>query len=367
MKIGILTYHRSHNYGALLQAVALREVLMRQGAQVFYVDYWPEYHKDMYRLFNQGNFWSVGTYQKIKYLISLALRSDKILLRRKRFSSFIAKYIQPYCRPLSSEMDYIVFGSDQIWRKQSGLGDKLNPVYFGEWDFGKAQLVSYAASMGIIKLNDSDRSDIKRWLNSFKGVSVREESLKKELENIGIKDVSLTLDPTLLLNKEEWVKILSIKDKDSEKQPYVVVYDLMRGSFAMEAIKKFATDHGYEVRVLTGSVEGYMPQKGYAKTAGPKEMVKIIAQSECVFTSSFHGLVFSIIFNKPFYAAFKQNAGRAESLLSIIGHQERLLSSGISVIPNLKEIDYDKVNERLGNLREHSLNFIKRTILNEGR
>ena len=358
MKIGILTYHRSQNYGALLQAVALKRTLNKLGHKVSFIDYWPAYHKDMYRILRNDNFRSVGILKKCKTILSVCLRLLPILKRKKKFNSFISSYILPYCSSLHSHYDVVICGSDQIWRKQSGLGNKFNPIYFGGGQIQTKSYVSYAASMGPINLNEEERSVLYNWLINFKYLSVRESSLKEALDSIGLSDVMQVLDPTLLLSKDEWEKLIPFR-KDN-KHKYLVVYDLLKDSFDMTAIRNFASRNKLKIRVLKGAVQSIIPNSKENQTAGPKEMLSLISGADYVFTSSYHGLAFAIIFAKPFFASFSKNSERAESLLNLINQRSRLLPPMASDIPTISNIDYENVQEILGSARKKSIEFLKK-------
>ena len=119
MKIGILTYHRSHNYGALLQAIALRKVLSDMGNEVFFIDYWPNYHRHMYALFSVK--WLInrpGRKSKLLYIKDCLLHCSVRKQRKQNFDLFISHFILPYISSCDDSYDVIVHGSDQIWRKQ---------------------------------------------------------------------------------------------------------------------------------------------------------------------------------------------------------------------------------------------------------
>jgi hypothetical protein len=358
MKIGILTYHRSHNYGALLQAVALRHVLEQLGHDVYFVDYWPEYHKDIYRIYNHACLNKLSLLRKLKYIISATLSYPKIRKRRIGFNHFISKFILPYTKNVNSKFDCLVYGSDQIWRKQPGLGNnKLNSVYFGEHEISTLKHWSYAASMGIITLNEKEKSDIHQWLSKFEKISVRETDLRNAILDCGVSNVKQVLDPTMLLSKEDWIQLLSLSILEEEK-PYILFYDLLPNSFNMTYLNEFAIKNNCEIKTIKGSVQSLQKQSNELPFVTPKGMVELIANARYVFTSSFHGLVFALIFNKQVYAAFSKNSTRAKSLLDDLGLSERLLLPK-SIIPDMPSIDYRKVESKLQELRKDSINFLR--------
>lgn len=357
MKVGILTYHRSHNYGALLQAIALRHAIAKLGHDVYFLDYWPKYRKEMYEPINKMYLRRVSMCKKIKYLCTYPLKYIPVKKRFNKFQKFIERYVEPYCIPCSTKCDIIVCGSDQIWRKQSNLNNKLDPRYFAEGEFFTDEYISYAGSMGIIDLEEEDRANIKKWLSKFSYISVRENNLKLELEKMQIKPIiTQVLDPTLLLESNDWQKLFSISN--TVKKPYVLFYDLMSGSFEESLLRKFAKENNYDFKILSGAANGIKKNNDVEYYADPEGMIKLIANASFVFTSSFHGLVFSIIFKKNFYCAFNNNSDRAKSLLDVIGESNRLLSPMVDRIPPLTNIDYDKVFLKLNVERRLSQEFI---------
>ena len=161
MKIGILTYHRSHNYGALLQAIALRKVLADMGHEVTFIDYWPAYHRHMYALFSfhwmmsRKGIWSKWSYLKYCFCNYSARKKRKL-----SFDKFISEYIEPYTSSMDESYDVVIHGSDQIWRKQPEI-NTYNPVYFGCHDIVARRKVSYAASIGTPPQKDEEKQIIK--------------------------------------------------------------------------------------------------------------------------------------------------------------------------------------------------------------
>lgn len=362
MKIGILTYHRSHNYGALLQAAALRYFLSSLGHDVFFIDYWPEYHKRMYRIIDIQYIKEHSLFESFKYLLRESLVLPIKIGRKQKFYKFIGKNIEPYCKGVDDWFDCIIYGSDQIWRKQPGLNKQFNPVYFGDGNFKTHHHVSYAASMGVESLEEEDSEKINKWLGKFKAISVRETSLKKYLDSIGVNDVKLSIDPTLLLDKEEWKRLALKNNFGNDKKRYALFYDLMAGSFDKEVIRKYADKRGLELITITGSAKCCNYKKNIHAVLNPFEMINYVSNAECVFTSSYHGLVFSLIFNKKVFASFRHNSSKAESLLDHVGLRDKILIEPMAGDIQDINIDYDKCNDSLRLMRRDSMKWIKNTI-----
>ena len=358
MKIGILTYHRTLNYGACLQAVATRVALQKMGHEAYYVDYWPKYHSEQYKAFSIGRFFSLGLRSRLYYLVE----SIKWYKYRKtiidNYELFFKEYIYPYCKPVDEEFDCIIYGSDQIWRKQDALKG-YNPVYFAENDLKAKKHIAYSASMGILPQKEKDRLKIKDLVQNFNSIAVRERNLKELLASLGIEDVKLTIDPTLLLSSCEWNNVIPTTEENNAK--YVLIYGISSVAFNLDYINEFAKAHNCQIKVLSGTASS-LDTDELITTANPSKFISLIRNAEYIFTSSFHGLAFSIIYHKEFFASYSTNSNRAETLLESAGISGRLLPPS-SIIPNdIKKIDYSSVDLNLSKLREASLNYLKDAI-----
>ena len=356
MKIGIVTYHRTLNYGAVMQALATRFVLEEMGHEAYYVDYWPDYHKEMYALFPKHKFFKFSLRKKIAFLLSFIKNYNSKKRRIDNFEKFFQTHIYPYCRPIDNTYDVVVYGSDQIWRKQPVLGT-YNPFYFGVNEIKTKHHISYAASMGNLPDNDADKAIIKNLVIHLDRISVRENNLKQFLLSLGVKNVSLSLDPTLLLNSEMWNKYLPTKKYIGEK--YALLYFLRSNPFDMNEIKKFTKGIGLKLIVLRGYADTKETNTNIT-TSSPYEFVRLIKNADYVFSASFHGLAFSIIYGKQVFASFNTNASRAESLLTPLGMSDRLIDPMSSIPKNAQSIDYEDVRNRITKLRECSLNYFTR-------
>lgn len=358
MKIGIVTYHRTLNYGACLQAIATRVVLERLGHEVYYVDYWPEYHKDAYKTFSIKRLLKLGLRSKYYYLVEFIRFHNFRKKRIDNFAPFFEKYITPYCKPCDESFDVIIYGSDQIWRKQGALKD-YNPVYFGENAFIAPKHIAYSASMGILPTQENDLRRIKQLISNLDCIAVREQNLKNLLESLDRTDVSLTLDPTLLLNAEQWDSILPTPN--TIRQKYVLVYGISSVPIEMSEIIKFAHSRGCSVKVLLGVAKEEDGVSTFT-TQDPSMFISLIKSADFVITSSFHGLVFSIIYAKEFLASYMGNSNRAETLLKILGIEGRILKNGESIPQHLPQLDYSQINNVLKKKVIESTKYIVNSI-----
>lgn len=354
MKIGILTYHRTHNYGGCLQALATRVFLEEQGHEVSYIDYWPDYHKRMYAVFNKDSFKRNNICGKISYLFNMVCTFANVRKRQKIFESYFEEYVYPYCKPITEQYDVIVYGSDQIWRKQVALND-YNPVYFGRNCFQAKKHIAYAASMGKLPESEEDDKRIVAMLKNLDAISVRENTLKDYLERLGFKNIYQTIDPTLLLDAGSWNKIVPYQPYQGCK--YILVYALWGEVFNMDSINALAKRENMIVKTLRGKVIK-KDSETEISLVGPIEFLNLIRNASYVFSSSFHGLVFSVIYHKQVYVSFKVNGGRAKSLLNALGISDRYLENYQELPSLMPSIDYDKIEQKLNVLRNNSRDFL---------
>lgn len=321
MRIGILTYHRSHNYGALLQAYALKEYISSLGKDVCFIDYWPHYHQEMYALWKPSQFRKASIMGKIRMLLIYLLFSWKRKRRMVLFERFIAKYILPLAS-VDDRFDLVVYGSDQIWRYQDHASYKgYNPVYFGDKTITSKSKISYAASMGVIKLSEKDRSQLSDWLLNLDMISVREEDLRDAIRPLTSKDIRLVVDPVFLLPQDSWKSIMSPRQR---KGRYILSYNLQLNSLTRQVAKMVGEKMRLPIVEIKGGIYLF-DSDGKRSMVGPCEFLSWIYYSDCVVSSSFHGIAFSILFKKCVYATLTRNMGRARSLLNKVGLEDHFV------------------------------------------
>jgi hypothetical protein len=360
MKIGILTYHRSHNYGAVLQAFALKKFLLQNGfIDVKFIDYFPDFHKSMYSNIKPKKFADLSLKGKImyyKYLIKYFL--PEYISQQRRINSFNRfikkKIISKNPGSCDSEYDIIIYGSDQIWRKEKKATPQgFKKIYFGSVPLKAKKKIAFSASMGIIELNNDDKEFLKIALKNFNAISVREIQLKNELKKISDLPIEHTVDPVLLL-KDSW---LLYTKKINYRKEYILVYNLFNDDILNEIAKQVSEKYSYELVYLTGKIDRINRNKKVKYNVNPLEFITLISNSKFVITSSYHGVLFSIIFEKQFYCYLDWNIDRVKSVLNLLGLSERFVTN--DPVLNLKDkIDYKRVNKILEKEILKSKNFI---------
>lgn len=351
MKIGILTYHRAHNYGAMLQAYALRAFLRSQGYTADFIDYWPDSHNQQYALFKP----IVGDtlIRKVKNLIVSILTLFRRHRRIKQFQNFTESYLNlsskiqytSDCPNISEQYDCVVVGSDQIWRNHITDTQYIgfDPVYFCQ-NFSKdTYCISYAASMGIIRMTSQEYATLKTYLQAFDSILVRENKLKELVEELGIP-AKTVVDPTLLLSKEQWNELLPKSRYRREK--YVLYYELLPSPKALVFAQKKAEAIGCKLLIMDASIHTF-PQKGHIEDASPINFLHAIRDAEFVIATSFHGTAFSIIFEKQFLTlGLNKNADR---VLTLLGHLD-ILEHYQNEPKTVANINYKQLSESYNQL-----------------
>lgn len=341
-KIGILTFNRPINYGALLQAYALKTVVSSY-AETDVINYYCPYIEDFYNPFN--NF--------IKGIV----RTIVFGKRNKRFKKFIAELSTEdvYNKQSIRDVTYnkIIVGSDQVWN----YGCSGNDETFLLPDI-QTQKYSYAGSFGVSELPDEQVPFFKKCLSDFRYISVRERTGQDICkQQLGLES-ELVLDPTLLLTKQDWAQRFQPL---SAKKGYVLIFAPKHNETLQSTAKKLAQQLRLPIYNLSVEVTNRFGDK-VIKNAGPKQWVELFYNASFIVTDSFHAMAFSINFNKPFFVFTNNNrSSRLADFLGMLGLQNRLNPS-FEEIDATAKIDYESVNNVLENERKKSISFIEKII-----
>ena len=257
MKIGILTYHRAENYGAMLQAYALRKYLLGLGHDVSFVDYWPSYHVNYFKIFSWDRFKKANWKGKIVYLLGATVWLCPRMTRSKRLQRFIHERLGVTGKPRYNEntkatehYDVVVYGSDQIWRKQNMGGVGFDDWYFGAENVVADKKIVYAGSMGTVKTTEKDDAYVKKMMQNFERISVREADLDSYLKGLGVASQQV-IDPVFLLSKEEWE---AVADKKQEKRKYILFYNLLNKPESVRFAERLSKETGLPIKELNKNI-----------------------------------------------------------------------------------------------------------------
>lgn len=351
MKIGILTYHRAENYGALLQAYATRTFLKGLGYEVDFVDYWPVYHSEYYKVFSMASFKRSSLKGKLTKLGRLILVGHKLCQRKRIMLHFIHEQLGLPLRPeyeganeVTKPYDAVIYGSDQIWRKQGLGGVEFDDWYFGSDNVQAKKKIVYAGSMGKIATNAQDDAYVKEQMAHFGQISVREDDLLEYLKGLGVNSVRVC-DPVFLLSRKQWEEI-SVAPK-IKQQHYILFYNLLITKESAAFAKALSVETGLPVYEITKKTSLFSRDTHLISDASVGEFLGLVRGADYVVSNSFHGVAFSIILEKQFFAVgMGEKANRVISLLNSVGLSDRYRESAQQFISSSK-IDYSQVKRFL--------------------
>lgn len=368
MKIALITVQNANNYGAILQAFAMQEVLKKFGD----VEVLHYKNRHISRSFDLIRF---------KPTIHGLLGSGKDVCRVfpryrviKKFKRFIAESLNltdnmDYAGLVSAEgYDLYVAGSDQIWNPDCvGSSGKLDLGYFLDFVPSNIRKISYASSMGSYRYTDKQSEQVKSLLSSFNSLAVREEDTQKYLQILVEKPVKHVLDPTLLLKKNEWRNLLSLGAGNSNSNKYILLYTVPKVPLLREVVSFYSKLLNLEVISIDQGLSAGAKVDRHIRDAGPLEFIELFDNAEFIITDSFHGTCFSLIFQKPFVAvSTKKHSNRIESLLSLVGLENRLIKESFHSDDAKIDINVSpKAYERLDKAREDSIDYITKSINND--
>ena len=374
MKIYIITFHDTFNFGATLQCCALSCYLNANNHNVEVINYIPKYIQNKKSALKEFNSMKNrhGLTGKIKAFlrgIYYYAHINTIKRRDLRYKVFLNKNIQitDFVSSISDldsfkETDLYICGSDQIWNPVLTGGD-FDRAFFLE--FAKGRKVAYGVSTGEADLA-SNGDELRKLTSDFEYISVREKKTAEELSSILNRNVEVVLDPTLLLDAQDYAGMEMPLD---EKGPYLLFYNVSPAPLATSTALKIANEKGFRIIDISPSPFVRVPGAKKVDDIGPGEFLSYIKNAECVVTNSFHGTVFSIIYRKSFYSIpHKKRSGRVVDLLELTGLSERLITDSDSV--SYKSLDYVSAYESLNEARKKSIDFLQKCLtisnLNEG-
>lgn len=365
MKIGLVTIYTVPNFGSVLQAFATQKLLEKLGHECKIINYaYPnEWHY-------QHGFNRPSTFRSL--LRNLGLKAQH--RKKKILDNFCETYLNltplymnldSLCKEKWDDYDVFIAGSDQIWNAKYLKGDSFFMLSFVP---DGISCISLASSFALKEIPEEYVVKYKKGLSRFKAFSVREKNgvdiIQKQL---GInKDVSVCLDPTLLLSKEEWLQLIP-RSKFKKKRSYILFYMLTYAfeprPYIFEVLKYFQQQMDCEVIALEG-----FTKKKYAlgikmsetSDSSIPEFIDLFSNADLVITSSFHGTAFALNFGVPLISIVPDNDGddRQSCLLNSVGAENCIVKVGENISNIEPQYDITDVNNKLLYLRTKSVNWI---------
>lgn len=344
-KIGIVTII-SNNYGNRLQNYALQQVVGSLGLSVETIPITS--HRNLKKF--------------VKKLLSLFVKKYKSTVWTEFDENihWASKNYKDGQLKNESSFDYFVAGSDQIWNPLFIINTEREFLTFTS----EEKRVAYAASIGLTKLPEENVSTYRKWMTAFKAISVRENEAADIVESLIGEKPLVVLDPTLLLNRDDWNKVIK-KPREGYYEKIIVKYFLgIRNDEYEKFIAEYAEELGATIVDITKTNEEN------DNLIGPAEFLYLIKNAQAVFTDSFHGSVFSILYHKKFLtfarpdeAGYGNMNSRIDTLLGEFDLMEKKItcSEQLTKVNDLS-FDVEKVEEFLLTERKKSIEFLKKAL-----
>lgn len=361
MKIGTITFHTALNFGAVLQTYALYKTIKDRGHDVKVIDYRSS--------FNEKRFApkSISYFFNLRTIYNVFFHNSYEIYYKEGFINFLNSRLE-LTEPLKKEdlptlnekFDAFITGSDQVWNLACTEGDDS---YFLTFVTDSNKKNSYAASIGYNNVPKNLEIRYRNLINDFNHISVREKAGINIVKQLTGRESELVLDPTLLLDKNQWKAIA-----DYSKVPdckYLLLYVMSEDKVLIKEARKYAKLHGFTIVYITQRLFK-LPNAINIRNVTPEQWIGLFLNAEVVATNSFHGLVFSINFNRQFITRYIPRSianSRIETILDLLElHSNRMESESYNLA---NEIDYKCPNAKLAILRSKSLMYLDKIFNNE--
>lgn len=368
MRVGIITFHRAYNCGAMLQAWALKTVLERMGHVVEF---------PILNHIGERKRWSIGwrkwpinpiglaksLWDCLVYNIATIPGEDLLRIRFRRFRK--QNLPERSCKVCDLERfyDVLVVGSDQVWCSEHTGG--YAPLFFGETLPKGLKKIAYAISYGDKKLPPERLRRVVQAVGNFDFVSARENIVPEQLSVFIDKKVQVVLDPTLLLRQNDYQRFVR-----KSGNPYLFMYTLDTNEFFVESARKIAKRLNVKAIIVPMYQQSrYDAANGLTYGISPDRLISYIANAEYVIAHSFHGTALAILFNKPFLSMRLERetselGSRVGTLLKLTNSEERLITPDVSLDEMIARLRAPLAidSAEVAKLRVASLNWISKAL-----
>ena len=363
MKVYIITTHFANNMGALLQCYALAKYLRTEEfTDCEVLNYLPKDDDLSWKIWPKPECFKdilKNFYSLMPHKILTKLRKNRVI------RSFISDYLpvtdMTYRRKNLLQnppaADAYICGSDQIWNFR--LFDDLT-YYLDFCDRIQTRRISYAASFGKKSLVPEEVEETRRLVNKYQYLSMREISGVDILKKLGRNDGINVLDPTLLLNKKEWLKIASSKYNSKN---YVLMYNLNRNKKIDKYVEKLAREKNLDIYYISYNLHECFKKGKMKCNVKVEDFLSLIANASYVVTDSFHATAFSINFNTPFMIIFPEKfSTRLASILEVTGLQDRIVEDYNDIKLADKTINFEHANKVLEDERKKASEYLDKAL-----
>lgn len=346
-RIGMITFHRTNNFGSQLQAMALYKALCNMNADCTVIDY----HCDAIERREFQTQKSRVT--SVKALVKKLLLEPLLNIKKRNMMRFLTKYARlskaydkQNIRQCVLDYDVFVVGSDIVWGVDITEGDM---TYFLDFAPGREKY-AFSSSVGTVDNGPVDPR-IPALLKDFTRIYVRENTAADWVERVSGRKAGVVCDPTMLLTSQEWDLLIQPKQY---KRGYVLVYFEDPSGKVLRDAKQYAAEHGLKVKYITYTI----PPKGvsWERPTSVEAFIGLIKYADAVFTASYHGMLFSLYYEKQLYFYNRAHKSRMLSLAEILCISDRCADLGMTD----KAIDYTIVRRKIEDFRAYSLMELER-------
>ena len=359
MKIGTLTFHTAHNYGAMLQAYALVHYLRSQGCEAEIIDYQAEFNKKRFAPK------PISYFLNLREIYGILFRNSYQKPCSQAFYDFYTNYLPKSRSSYTKEelpkatvlYDKIVSGSDQVWNLACTDGDDTYFLPFAP----NEKKYAYAASMGISKVPQQLETRLADYIKSFRGVSVREHEAVKIVKELTGRDASLVVDPVLLLPQKEWEKIADYSRCPRKK--YLLIYAMSEDMGLLKFAKQYAKDHGLEIAYINQRLFKRI-KAVHIRNATPNQWLGLFLNADTIVTNSFHGSAFGINFRKNLFIKYIHRSianSRLQTLVKDYKLENHLINSDTFIKES--RLNLNEISRLLEKYRDISYSYILEYIL----
>ncbi len=369
----MLSFHESLSYGATLQCFALQNTIKKLGYLPEFIDFRRKECADYSKNQTKLSFKEKSKSFIIKSILKIEnfLTRKNAKLTKKAFDEFKRDYLKigPVSFKSIAEIyqypfDYQTFitGSDQVWNPFNSILE----VYGLGFAKNNANTIAYAASIGVSEIPDEKKEIMYKNICNVRHISCREYEGAAALESLLDRKIENTLDPTLLLSKDEWS---FYESNHVLPERYVLCFFLGSLDYPRKIASKIAKKNKCKLIIIPGSPKDMFRSSKKTVGCGPKEFLELFDKASFICTDSFHGTAFAINFNKPFYSFCRRGfdkktsyLSRLKDLLEISNLSERLIYPDSHVDYIIRNVDFSTANSALKNEREKSLAFLKKSL-----
>lgn len=359
-KVGILTYHNTVNYGAMLQAYALQSKITELGFECEIINYHCKNIEERENLVFPHFQVNLINYLKKIRAFYYAQKKKRSLFKFKSNMVFSKEsYDRESIKNVVNIYDKIIVGSDMVFELGINGGDMSYYL-----DFVPAnKRYSFAACLGRKKIDDRYLKKCKNELEKFQYLSVREVQTQKYLSTLLESKVYLDIDPTLLYDCSFWKKLEEIPS-DNISNRYLLLYFVNESMPEFEMAKKIAIENNYDIYIIMDKKRKVDGCKviSYASVG---EFLYYIHHASLVITGSFHGMIFSMNYNTNFFYFSKNEKNtKLDNMAKLVKCTDRKLS--LNNVPKINH-DFKHINEAIKKLRDESMNHLQMIIFDEKR